>query len=78
MEAHTRTEIGAVHVDPVTTRSHDSSYPQHGTFHKRILVNVILRSVAILLTFIAAIVLGVAKETMDTGIIKSVQFAAYV
>ncbi|XP_078179530.1 CASP-like protein 1E1 [Carex rostrata] len=71
MEAQTRNEMGEVHVAPGTTsRSYNSN--------KGILVNCILRLVAILLTFIAAIVLGVANETIDIGIIKSTQFTAYV
>lgn len=71
MEAQTRNEMGEVPVAPGTTsRSYNSN--------KGILVHCILRLVAILLTFIAAIVLGVANETIDTGIIKSTQFTAYV
>lgn len=78
MEAQTRNEIGEVHADPGTTRSYNSNYPQLAKSNKGILVNCIIRSVAILLTLISAIVLGVAKETMDSGIIKSTQFSAYV
>ncbi|KAJ4805245.1 CASP-like protein [Rhynchospora pubera] len=87
MEAQTGTEMGATHSDTGsgTTRAYNFNGPPPLKPNQDILVNYILRFVAFLLTFISAVVLGAAKETVilssstiENGVIKSTQFAAYV
>ncbi|KAJ1695227.1 hypothetical protein LUZ63_011925 [Rhynchospora breviuscula] len=87
MEAQTGTEMGATQPDTGsgTTRAYNFNGPPPLKPNQGILVNYILRFVAFLLTFISAVVLGAAKETVilsnstiQNGIIKSTQFAAYV
>ncbi|KAJ3688482.1 hypothetical protein LUZ61_017646 [Rhynchospora tenuis] len=87
MEAQTGTEMGATQPDngSGTTRGYNFDDQRPPKPNQGILVHYILRFVAFLLTFISAVVLGAAKETVvssnstiENGIIKSTQFAAYV